>query len=183
MVNKPRLKPGRPCKTGHSQERGVGLIEVLISILVIAIGLLGLAALQGKAQKAEMESYQRSQALILLQDMASRLRANRGERTSYVTTGCAATCSAVPASPTVARDLCEWANGLAGSAEKLGGQSVGAMLGGCGCITESSGEFVVSVAWQGLAAVGAPATDNTCGSGIPNRREMSIPLRFFETGS
>ncbi len=207
MVNKPRLKPGRPCKTGHSQERGVGLIEVLISILVIAIGLLGLAALQGKAQKAEMESYQRSQALILLQDMASRLRANRGERTSYVTTGCAATCSAVPASPTVARDLCEWANGLAGSAEKLGGQSVGAMLGGCGCITKyssndndndndddddddnddditgSSDEFVVSVAWQGLAAVGTPATDNTCGSGIPNRRVMSIPLRFFETGS
>ena len=183
MVNKPSLKPK---KLGHLdcfRERGVGLIEVIISILVIAIGLLGLAALQGKAQKAELESYQRSQALILLQDMSSRLRANRGARANYVTTGCAATCATVPTSPTVSKDLCEWANALAGSAEKLSGQSVGAMLSGCGCITESGGEFTVSVAWQGLATVGTPATNNTCGSGIPNRRVMSVPIRFFDAGS
>lgn len=183
MVNLPEVKPGRLWHPGHLQERGVGLIEVLISILVIAIGLLGLAALQGKAQKAELESYQRSQALILLQDMASRLRANRGERANYVTTGCAPTCATVPTTPRFSKDLCEWANALAGSTEKLGGQSVGAMLSGCGCITESGGEFVVSVAWQGLATVGTPATNNICGSGTPNRRVMSIPIRFFDTGN
>lgn len=183
MVNKLGLRPSVLRHPEHFRERGVGLIEVLISILVIAIGLLGLAALQGKAQKAELESYQRSQALILLQDMSNRLRANRGERANYVTTGCAPICVTVPTTPTFSKDLCEWANALAGSAEKLGGQSVGAMLSGCGCVTESGGEFVVSVAWQGLAAVGTPATSNTCGSGTPNRRVMSIPIRFFDTGS
>ena len=58
-------------------QRGVGLIEVLISLVVIAIGLLGLAALQGKAQKAELESYQRSQALILVQDLYGQVHAKR----------------------------------------------------------------------------------------------------------
>lgn len=182
MVRSTQSRPIKSSRHPPLRECGVGLIEVLISILVIAIGLLGLAALQGKAQKAEMESYQRSQALILLQDMASRLRANRNERTSYITAGCAATCSSVPATP-AARDLCEWANALAGSGETLGGQSVGAMLSGCGCITESGGEFVVSVAWQGLATVGIPATTNNCGSDIPNRRVMSVPIRFFDAGS
>ena len=166
-------------------QRGVGLIEVLISLVVIAIGLLGLAALQGKAQKAELESYQRSQALILLQDMSSRLRANRADSVSYVTTGCVATCATVPASPTMAtRDLCEWANALNGSGEKLDGQPVGAMLSSCGCITENGGEFVISVAWQGLAEI-TQSIENGCGkSSIPsNRRVMSIPVRFFDPGS
>lgn len=159
---KPTIKS---CQIDPSQARGVGLIEVLISILVIAISLLGLAALQGKAQKAEMESYQRSQALILLHDMASRLRANRGDKDGYADERECKT-------PTCTNDKQDWIASL---------QST--LISGTGCITESGGEFVVSVAWQGLAAVGTPATNNTCGSGIPNRRVMSMPLRFFDTGS
>ncbi len=167
------------------QQRGAGLIEVLISLVIIAIGLLGLAALQGKAQKAEMESYQRSQALILLQDMTSRLRANRDSRNSYLTPAdtCAATCTPDPASPTATRDLCEWANALAGEHEQLASQSVGAVLSGCGCITGAGSSFEVTVAWQGLATMPIPETTNTCGSGITNRRLMSVPVRFFDPGS
>ena len=183
---KARLAPSGLRRYGMGRpmigQRGVGLIEVLISLVVIAIGLLGLAALQGKAQKAELESYQRSQALILLQDMASRLRANRGERTNYVTSGCASPCSTVPTTPTAARDLCEWASALTGANERLDGQSVGAMLSGCGCITGAGNEFTVSVAWQGLASVLTPTTNDTCGSGIPTRRVMSVPVRFFDPG-
>lgn len=54
---------------------GAGLIEILISLVIISVGLLGLAALQGKAQKWEVESYQHSQALLSGQEMVEHIRA------------------------------------------------------------------------------------------------------------
>ncbi|TMH30961.1 MAG: type IV pilus modification protein PilV, partial [Betaproteobacteria bacterium] len=59
------------------KSRGFTLIEVLISMLIMAIGLLGLAGMQAVAQRAEVESYQRAQALVLVQDMVDRVNANR----------------------------------------------------------------------------------------------------------
>lgn len=58
-------------------QKGVGLIEVLIAVLVLAIGLLGLAGLQTQSLKFNNESYFRTQATLLAMDMADRLRANR----------------------------------------------------------------------------------------------------------
>ena len=49
-----------------SYQRGVSLIEVLITMVVVAFGLLGLAAFQAKAQVGSIESYQRAQAAVLL---------------------------------------------------------------------------------------------------------------------
>jgi type IV pilus assembly protein PilV len=68
----------------HTQ-RGTTLLEVLITIVILAIGLLGLAGLQARLQSSEMEAYQRSQALILLNDMASRIATNRANAANYVT--------------------------------------------------------------------------------------------------
>lgn len=62
---------------------GVALIEVLVTMFILLIGLLGLAGLQVQAQRSEMESYQRVQALVLLQDMAGRINANRKAATCY----------------------------------------------------------------------------------------------------
>ncbi len=55
---------------------GVSLLEVLITILIIAIGMLGMAALQVKTLNTTQESYSRSQALSWIDDAASRIRAN-----------------------------------------------------------------------------------------------------------
>lgn len=59
------------------QQSGVSLIEVLVSVIVMAIGLLGLAALQGSAVRfnhsAELRSIANSQA----QSMIDRMRANK----------------------------------------------------------------------------------------------------------
>ena len=49
------------------------MIEVLVTMVIIAFGLLGMAGLQMRMQTSEMESYQRSQALLLLNDMANRI--------------------------------------------------------------------------------------------------------------
>ena len=57
--------------------RGASLIEVMVTVVIIVLGLLGLAGLHARLQTSEMESYQRSQALLLLNDMASRMSINR----------------------------------------------------------------------------------------------------------
>ncbi|MHB1054222.1 MAG: type IV pilus modification protein PilV, partial [Thiobacillus sp.] len=74
-----------PHSPSLAAQRGTSLLEVLVTILILAIGLLGLAGLQARLQVSEMESYQRSQALILLDDMASRIAANRPNALSYAT--------------------------------------------------------------------------------------------------
>jgi type IV pilus assembly protein PilV len=52
-----------------SRQRGTSLVEVLVTVIVLAFGLLGIAALQAKAQVGNLEAYQRAQAVVLLQDM------------------------------------------------------------------------------------------------------------------
>jgi len=63
--------------------RGFTLLEVLIALLVLSIGLLGLAALQTLGLKFNHESYQRTQAVYQAYDMIDRIRANQTSKASY----------------------------------------------------------------------------------------------------
>lgn len=56
---------------------GFSMIEVLIAVLILAIGLLGVAALQMASLDQGQESYFRSQATALADDLAGRIRSNR----------------------------------------------------------------------------------------------------------
>jgi type IV pilus assembly protein PilV len=154
------------------RQAGFTLLEVLVTIIVLVIGLLGLAGLQVKAQQAGMESYQRAQALILLNDMVDRINANRREDPdNYVTAiprggdNDIEDCTGLTGA---ALDLCDWNNALLGATESAGGQNVGAMIGARGCITNTVAtmprEFVVAVVWQGLTPTVAP-TSTDCGEG------------------
>lgn len=62
----------------HSSQ-GFTLIEVLIAVIVLALGLLGLAGLQAAGLRNNTSSYLRSQATFLAYDMADRIRANRND--------------------------------------------------------------------------------------------------------
>jgi type IV pilus assembly protein PilV len=170
-------------------QAGVTLIEVLVTIVILAFGLLGLAGFQLKAQSAEMESYQRAQAIVLLQDMVERVKAAAANAAApadpatvadtYVTTSPLGTgdnqpssCAGLAAGAPL--DQCEWSNALKGAAETAGGSNVGAMIGAVGCIEQvqvenpasgicTPGIYRVTVAWQGLPPTVAPAL--TCGQG------------------
>lgn len=166
------------------------MIEVLVSILIMTFGLLGLAGLQAKAQKAELESYQRQQALILVEDMASRMRANRtltnSSAASYATgtnsplgTGSTVTCD--DSSTRQQHDSCDWSSLLQGASEKKGTSNVGAMINARGCVVEilANTEYRVDVVWQGLNPTSEPAS--TCGEGLydseDTRRVVSMTVR------
>jgi len=56
--------------------KGFTLVEVLVSLLVFSIGLLGLAALQLQSLKFNQSAYQRSQASLMAYDILDRMRSN-----------------------------------------------------------------------------------------------------------
>lgn len=65
-----------PAPASLTRSGGYSLIEVMITIFVIAVGLMGLAGLQARALNAEIESVSRGQALMLANDLADRMAAN-----------------------------------------------------------------------------------------------------------
>ena len=58
------------------RQRGMTLIEILVAIVVLSLGLMGLAGLQLKGMQVNQGSTYRSQAAILAQEMAERIRAD-----------------------------------------------------------------------------------------------------------
>jgi type IV pilus assembly protein PilV len=62
---------------GPAGQRGFTLIEALISVVIMSIGLLGVAALQTRSLGSTNVSSKRSQAILLAGDLADRMRANR----------------------------------------------------------------------------------------------------------
>ncbi len=59
------------------KQSGFTLIEVLVAVLILSLGLLGMAALQTQAMKTNQSALQRSQAVILANFMMDAMRANR----------------------------------------------------------------------------------------------------------
>ena len=62
---------------GSCPQRGYSLLEVLIAVLVLSIGLLGLAGLQTTSLQSNQSAAQVSQATFLAHDVIDRMRANR----------------------------------------------------------------------------------------------------------
>ena len=156
------------------KQSGTSMIEVLISIVIVVLGLLGLAGLQSRAQLAEVESFQRAQAVILLQDMVERIQANKKAGSTAYDTGAdglgAGHGGEEDCTGKTGADLdkCEWHNALIGAGESAGGLKVGAMIGARGCVQvirpNMPREFLVSVAWQGVHPTVIPGASN-CGAG------------------
>jgi len=168
--------------------RGFTLLEILITLIVLAIGMLGLANLQSKIHVTEVESYQRAHAVLLLQDMIDRINSNRADAATYVsgvalgtstTEDCAAaTLAGVSTAHKLARtDRCQWSTALQGASEqRAGGGNSGGMIAARGCVEQiqapnpapgvcTPGIYRVTVAWQGLHKTKAPAAGTACGSG------------------
>jgi type IV pilus assembly protein PilV len=149
------------------RQRGASLIEVLVTVVILLVGIVGLTALQARLQVAEFDSYQRGQALMLANDLANRLSLNRNQANSYLR---------APASPIVAGscpatgstrveiDLIEWCALLEGAAEVRGTSKVGSIIGGRGCVELTDEGYMVTVAWQGMVPLTAPASSVACGA-------------------
>lgn len=97
---------GRP-----SRQRGVTLIEILVTVVIVSVGLLGIAALQLTSLRNSFDSNSRSKATWFAHDIADRMRANaRNARAGAYDIGLKETRTG----GTVADlDLIDWKNRLA----------------------------------------------------------------------
>lgn len=193
-------------------QSGFSMLEVLVTLIITLVGLLGLAGLMVQAHNSELESYQRAQALVLMQDMVDRIEINRNVPSCYaITTNTSTgapylgtgssvtpiTCSAgTPSQQAKAiADITAWDNALKGSSESLGGASVGAIIGARGCIVEEDATnkiYRVSVAWQGKIKTIDPTTvepvsinaNLTCGKGLyGDERQRRIVSNALRIGT
>jgi type IV pilus assembly protein PilV len=62
---------------GLKRARGMTLVEALVALVVLSVGLLGIAAMQMTALRNNLGAHLRSQATVMAYDIADRMRANR----------------------------------------------------------------------------------------------------------
>lgn len=162
------------------RQAGATLIEILVSILILMFGLLGLVGVMVQSQRAQLESFQREQALLLAQDMVQRMQVNNKVASCYVlssylgvdsghlTAPLASTCTSGTSTEQTrfAKDMAEWLSQLQGAGETSGSSSVGGIPSARGCITKdaTTGLYLVAVVWQGSVATSAPPAGIACAS-------------------
>lgn len=72
---------------GRTRHRGFTLVEVLVALVVMSVGMLGIAALYLEGLRAGRTAIYRTTAINLAGDMADRIRANRNAGLAYAGTG------------------------------------------------------------------------------------------------
>lgn len=187
-----------------ARQAGFSLLEVLVALVIVVVGLLGVIGLQAVAQQTEFESYQRAQALIMLNDMVEKINTNRTSAPCFAITGSAGTpyygTAGVGFVGTVnctsgfyneeTRVLANAAmvsfdQALRGATETRGGSAVAALVGARGCVTldAATNTYTVAVVWQGLTSTYRIASIN-CATGLygdvndTNRRVVWTTLRL-----
>jgi len=125
--------------------KGFTLLEVLITVVIFSIGLLGLAGLQATGIKLNHSSLLRTQATLLASDVADCMRANRGTIGNYaldMDDGLHGT-----PGDQAERDINNWL------------QTLDQMLpGGDGSITLDGNRATIAVRWDDTRGVGALKT-------------------------
>lgn len=148
MSNK-RRHTARPWPAGRSTQRGVGLIEVLVAVLVLAIGLLGIAGLQSQALKNNQSAFERSQAVALTYLMMDAMRANvTAARTGLYNIN--RTCSVSAGGTLITNDQRLWMQSLK--------QTLGNRDTTCGEVTCQGDRCTVRIYWDDSR--GSEGSDN-----------------------
>lgn len=74
-------------------QAGFGIVEVMVALVVLAVGMLGIASLYVTSLQSSGSAISRMQAVNLAGDLADRIRANRFARTDYTGDGTTHDCS------------------------------------------------------------------------------------------
>ncbi|WP_137887311.1 type IV pilus modification protein PilV [Pseudomonas sp. 2FE] len=131
-------------------QQGFSLVEVMVSVLLFSLGLLGMAAMQLTALKANQTASVRSHATFLAYEMADRMRAARGDaQAGFYNLGIAAALPCNPSAETCLpfqRDLAEWRNNLARQ-----------LPDGSGGVVQNGNLFTIIVQWNEARVGGSAA--------------------------
>lgn len=179
-----RLMPGRRVNFAPISLRqceGVGLIEVLIATLVLAVGVLGYVGLQINAKRLNFESTQRTTAVYLGQNLLERMRGNPKQLNAYVVTDLdpgaltepTPNCTTAQCSNTqlAAYDLWEWDQLLDGAAVS------GGLVNPMACVVNTGNYLTVTIVWEGkteLDQTNAPSCGDSNFSNLDLRQWITL---------
>ncbi|MGB2942523.1 MAG: type IV pilus modification protein PilV [Candidatus Macondimonas sp.] len=135
--------------------RGFTLVEVLVAILLLSVGLLGVAGLQISGLRYHQGAYMRGQATSLLYDMTDRMRINpqgvgAGSYNAItINTTTSGWQSSLPADPDCAANNCTPANQAALDIRQWG-LALGQLPRAVGTVTRNGLIFTLTITWQDL---------------------------------
>lgn len=124
---------------------GVTLIEVLVATMILAVGLLGLAALLGNAMQSNQHASARTQAVFLASDMMDRMRGNKPNGEDYVSgfmdepPECERDWTVNAGADMATNDLAEWRNQISCY-----------LPDGNAAISRTNERYTVRIRWQDL---------------------------------
>jgi type IV pilus assembly protein PilV len=160
----------------HFKQSGSSMLEALIAVVVLSVGLLGIAFLQLQSKHLNFQGIQRSSASILAHEIVEKMRNNRAALSDYLGTYGGGSLTTEPAdcvfgSPCThqqlaARDLWLWEQSLDGAEELAGTVSTGGLSEPTACIAGpgggGTGTYTVSIVWRGQSTQSDVNAD-TCG--------------------
>lgn len=155
-------------------QRGAGLIEVLVAVLVMGVGLLGIAAMQATALRNNQSALERTQATIQTYSILDAMRANK-TAASAGGYDLARTCVTPTATGTLAElDKRQWFLGMK--------NAMGDDTGTCATIARGANNiFTITIEWNDSRAsddVETAAPENPSASGTPQRNKVVTVARL-----
>ena len=188
------------------RQRGLTLIEVLVTLIILSVGLLGLAGLQGIAKRSSHQAYQRTLATQLVDGIIERIRANPTAAATYHTgtssplggasrgenapsPDCSS--SACTAEEMASYELWSWEQAIDGATitEDIDGVSTkeGGLINPAGCIVlaadagkTNTGTLSVILSWRGLSETTDAAENGTaCGSKDEDLRRRQTVVNTY----
>jgi type IV pilus assembly protein PilV len=181
-----------------NMEKGFSLIEVLVSLVILVVGLIGIFNLHIISKRSSFESFQQTQASYYVNDIINRMRLNSNQLISYngtyngslsrPGTSCdvAAGAAAVICTNVETRlwDLYIWEQLFGGAAEKLDNRDVGGLDTPTACIqSKANGQVIVVMTWRSIRHLSDGTANATgenagfikgCGTSGDRRRAYSI---------
>lgn len=194
-------------KNRVGRNSGFTIVEVLVSIIIFSIGLIGVARLQLVAKQNNYDAVQRVAASSVALDILSRMRSNHAVLNTYVSNSgsttigresittepapnCGSLGNACNEDQLAQHDLWDVEQALDGAAEQdADGNALGGLTLPTLCITGpasgASGVYTVAIAWRGKAELSNPST-STCGQttglyGSSNEFRRVIVMQTFIT--
>lgn len=139
----------RTLSSSRAANKGVSLIEVLVSVLILGIGLLGIAAMQALALGNSQSSVERTQAVIHSYSILDAMRANRDDAIAgRYSSGLICPGDALPGAGLSGADLATWITSVRDSLQT-----------GCARVQNNADVFTVTVQWNDQRGSGGSATE------------------------
>lgn len=131
----------RACPAAMCRNGGFTLVEAMVALIVLSVGLLGIAALYVETLRANRTSLHRTQAVNVATDIADRMRSNRIPADAYA---CGSPCDPAAGGNAIAiADLTDWVDQIEG---QLPGGTVDVTYTAATATTPAA--YVVDIGWD-----------------------------------